>query len=259
LRIARIIALSSMLVAVSAGNASALELRFVHAVPGGGEATLRAGNKAIGGPVSFGGVTGYTRVGEGRVELALSPAGGGKSLAKATETLRGGRMTVVATKQGQKVMLRVLPDGRGSSGRARVRAMNAAPELGTTEVRLDGRALASDLSPGQAGDYSAVDPGTYRLAAMRPSGTGDALASKPGVSLAAGTSTTAFIVGSGGEPTRIVVASDGAVTPKSAPGTGLGGLSGGTAWASALAAALGAGALGGAAYLLATRRRRHGA
>jgi hypothetical protein len=248
-----------MLVGVSAGNASALELRFVHAVPGGGEAALSAGKTAIGGPVSFGGVTDYTRVGEGRVELVLRPAGGGKTLAKAAETLRGGRMTVVATRQGEQVMLRVLPDGRGTSGRAKVRAMNAAPELGTTEVKLDGRQLAGDLPPGQAGDYSTIEPGSYRFAAMRPGGGGGALASKSGVSLAAGTSTTAFVVGSGGEPTRIVVASDGAVTPKAAPATGLGGLSGGTAWASALAAGLGAGALGGAAYLLAGRRRRHGA
>src|SRR5215208_5537353 len=123
-RIARIILLSAMLVAVSAGNASALELRFVHAVPGGGEATLSAGKTAIGGPVSFGGVTDYTRVREGRVELVLRSAGGGKTLAKAGETLRGGRMTVVATSQGEKAMLRVLPDGRGTSGRAKVRAMN---------------------------------------------------------------------------------------------------------------------------------------
>src|SRR5947207_8784933 len=99
LRIASIMALTSMLVGVSAGNASALELRFVHAVPGSGEASLSAGKTSIGGPVAFGGATDYTRVGEGRVELVLRPAGGGKPLAKAAETLRGGRMTVVATKR----------------------------------------------------------------------------------------------------------------------------------------------------------------
>jgi uncharacterized protein DUF4397 len=258
LKIASIIALSSMLVAVSAGNAWALELRFVHAVPGGGEATLRAGKTEVGGPVPFGGVTSYAGVGEGRVQLVLRPASGGKPLARAAETLRGGRMTVVATRQGKQVKLRVLPDGRGSAGRARVRAMNAAPELGSAQVQLDGRPVGSDLPPGQASDYSTVDPGTYKLEAVRPGGEGGALASRSGVNLAAGTSTTAFVVGSGGEPTRIVVASDGAVTPRRAPGTGFGGLAGGTAWAAALAAALGAGVLGGAAYLLATRRR-HGA
>jgi hypothetical protein len=258
-KIASIMALSSMLVGISAGNAWALELRLVHAVPGGGQATLSAGKTEIGSPVSFGEVTRYTRVPEGRVELVLRPATGGKPLVKAAETLRGGRMTVVATRDGQRVMLRVLPDGRASGGSARVRAMNAAPELGATQVDVDGRPVARDLPPGQASDYTTVDPGTYRLEAARPGGGGGALASRSGVSLAAGTSTTAFVVGSGGEPTRVVVASDATVTPRQAPGTGLGGLAGGTAWGAALAAALGAGVLGGAAYLLATRRRRHGA
>src|SRR3954462_3802993 len=105
LRIARIIALSSMLVGLSAGNASALELRFVHAVPGGGEATLSAGKTEIGGPVAFGGVTGYTRVGEGRVQLALRPAGGGKPLAKAAETLRGGGPDGGGSQKREKGML----------------------------------------------------------------------------------------------------------------------------------------------------------
>jgi uncharacterized protein DUF4397 len=258
-RIASIIALSSMLMGLSAGNAWALELRLVHAVPGGGQATLSAGKTAIGDPVSFGEVTRYTRVDEGRVMLLLRPANGGKPLAKAAETLRGGRMTVVATLEGKRVTLRVLPDGRAAAGSARVRAMNAAPELGATQIDIDGRPVARDLAPLQASDYSKVDPGTYRLEAARPGGGGGALASRSGVSLAAGTSTTAFVVGSGGEPTRIVVASDRTVTPRQAPGTGLGGLAGGTAWGAALAAALGAGVLGGAAYLLATRRRRHGA
>jgi hypothetical protein len=258
LRIASIIAVSSMLVGISAGNASALELRFVHAVPGGGQASLNAGKTSIGGPVSFGGITDYTRVAGGRVELVLSPAGGGRPLAKAGETLRGGRMTVVATRQGKRVVLRVLQDGRASGGRARIRAMNAAPELGNTQVALDGRPVARELTPGEASDYTPVDPGTYRIQATRPSGGGGALASRPGVSLAAGTSTTAFVVGSGGERTRILVASDATVTPRQAPGTGLGGLAGGSAWAAAIAAALAAGALGGTAYVLASPRRRHG-
>ena len=259
LRLALIVSLTSMLVGVSATNAWALELRFVHAVPGAGAASLSASGTSVGGPVSFGGVTGYTEVRSGSQKLELRPARGGKALATADESLGDGRYTVVASGKGGGVSLRVYRDGKAKSGKAQVRAVNAAVELGSTELALDGKPVAEDLSPGKASSWATVDPGTYKLEAMRPSGKGGALASRSGVSLAAGTSTTALVVGSGGQATRIVLASDSAVTPSKAPGTGLGGLSGGTPWAAALAAALFAGALGGAAYTLASRRRRHGA
>jgi hypothetical protein len=193
------------------------------------------------------------------VELVLRPASGGPPLDRVAQTLTGGRMTVVATQRGKGVALRVLPDGQASGGRVRVRAMNAAPELARTEVRLGRRLVARHLVPGQASNYSMVPPGTYSLKAARPGGDGGALALRSRVSLAAGTSDTAFVVGTAGEPTRFVVAPDAAVTPKHPPGTGLGGLADGTPWAMALAAAVGAGMLGGLAYLLASWRRRHAA
>jgi hypothetical protein len=259
LRLALMLSLTSMLVGVSATNAWALELRFVHAVPGAGAASLSASGTSVGDPVSFGGVTSYTDVRSGSQKLELTPAGGGKALATANESLGDGRYTVVASGAGGRVDLHVYRDGEAKSGKAQVRAINAAMELGNTEVALDRRAMAGNLAPGKASPWSTVDPGTYQVEAMRPSGKGGALASRSGVSLAAGTSTTALVVGSGGQPTRIVLASDSTVTPSEAPGTGLGGLSGGTPWAAALAAALLAGALGGAAYTLASRGRRHGA
>ena len=45
--------------------------------------------------------------------------------------------------------------------------------------------------------------------------------------LSAGTATTALIVGSRGEPTRIVTISDGTAAPEGAPATGFGGLASG--------------------------------
>jgi hypothetical protein len=99
-----------------------------------------------------------------------------------------------------------------------------------------------------------LEPGTYKLEAMRPSGKGGALATKSGVNLEAGTSATAVIAGSGGKPTTIIVASEGAVAPTHAPKTGLGGLDGGPPWLTALLAALAAGVVGGGAYRLAARR-----
>ena len=76
------------------------------------------------------------------------------------------------------------------------------------------------------------------------------------MSFAAGTSSTAYAVGSGGERARFVVVQDAVDAPAGGPATGLGGLSGeDTPWLAALLAALAAGALGGLAYTRAARRR----
>ena len=76
---------------------------------------------------------------------------------------------------------------------------------------------------------------------------------KASVEVVAGTSSTAVVVGSGGEPTKIVLAPDGASGPAAGPDTGLGGLEDGPPWALALLVGAMAGALGGGAWLLARR------
>ena len=245
---------ATMLLAVSASNAWALGLRLVHAVPGAGSARLSAGN-ASGGPVGFGGVSSEIKAPAGRVTLRLLGASGNQTLASATKTLKDGRYTVVATKSGEKVSLLVFRDRGAKKGLAGLRVIHAAPELGNADVTADGKPVAQALAFEDASGYSDLEPGSYRLEAMRPSGKGGALATKSGVNLEAGTSATAVLAGSGGQPTTILVASDGAVAPPKAPKTGLGGLSGDTPWPAALLAALAAGSIGGLGYRLAARRR----
>ena len=135
-----------------------------------------------------------------------------------------------------------------------MRAIHAAGELGEGDVQLDGQTLASALPPGEASEYLTVDPGSYNMSVTRPDGGGSPLAESQ-VSLAAGTSSTAIVVGSGGQPVEIVVAEDDVAAPSQGPATGLGGLDDdGPPWAAVLLAALCAGALGGGAYRLARRR-----
>ena len=244
----------TMLIAVSASNAWALGVRLVHAVPGAGSARLSAGSAST-GPVGFGQVSDEIRAPDGKVALRLLGAAGNKTLARATKTLRAGRYTVVATKSGDNVSLLVFRD-RGAKKRvAELRVIHAASELGNASVTADGKPVAKALAFEDASGYTQLEPGSYRLQATRPSGTGGALASKSGVNLEAGTSDTAVLAGSGGQPTTFVVASDAAVAPPKAPKTGLGGLSGQTPWLAALLAAMAAGVLGGAGYRLALRRR----
>jgi len=228
-------------------------LRFVHAVPGAGVASLTADGAAVGGPAAFATATSYASVPDGQTSLRVTGPGG-KVLARARESLSGGRFTAVATRSNGKVVLRVFRDGRARAGRARMRALNVAPELGRVDVALGERTLARGLNPGDAGGYVTADPGTYELKAARRGSRGAPLASRPNVNAVAGTASTALLVGSGGEPTRIVVVQDAVATPAAAPATGLGGRDGGPSWALALAAALAAGALGGAGYAAARRR-----
>ena len=244
----------TMLIAVSASNAWALEVRLVHAVPGSGSARLSAGNAST-GPVGFGGVSSEVKAPDGKLTLRLLGAEGNQTLARANKTLRGGRYTVVATKSGDNAALLVFRDQGAKKGRAGLRVIHAAPELGNADLTADGKPVAKALGFEDASPYKELEPGSYKLEATRPSGNGGALASKSGVNLEAGTSATAVLAGSGGRPTTIVVASDAAVAPPKAPKTGLGGLAGDTPWIAALLAALAAGAVGGAGYRVALRRR----
>jgi uncharacterized protein DUF4397 len=245
----------SMLVAPAAAQAKGAQLRFVHAASGAGPAVLEVDGKKVGSAVAFGEVGEYVQAPDGRVELSVVPAAGGKPLGSGTGELGPGRHTAVAWLRNGKFELSVIDDAAASAGRARLRAVHAAGELGRATVQLDGGTLGNALSPGDATPYEAVEPGTYELKVARASGGGAPLATKNGVRLAAGTSSTAFVLGSGGEPVRIVLAADATASPARAPATGLGGLGGGTPWLALVLAALAAGGLGGGAYRLLTRSR----
>ena len=181
----------------------------------------------------------------GKVALTLSAAG--KEVAAAKKTLAdGGAYTIVADKgAGSSIAFRVYRSGRAAPGRARLRAVHAAPEV---DMRLGGRRWGA-VTFGQDTGYKEVEPGSYDLAARKPGG-GSALLEQKGLNAAAGTSMTAYAVGSAGERTRFVTVQDSVAAPSGAPDTGLGGMagSGDTPWLTALLAALAAGALGGVLY-----------
>ena len=255
MRVAAVVILVfSMLMAPAAAGA-ATQVRFVHAVPGASEAVLSVDGDPAGSAVSYAEAGAYSDAPGGRVRLEVRPSGGGDAVAERSASLGPGRNTVVAWPRGERVQLSVYDDGRAEGGTARLRAIHTAGELGRAALRLDGRTLGA-LIPGQASSYKAVEPGAYTLRVTRTGDRGGApLATRPGVQLVAGTSSTAFIVGSGGEPVRVITAADASAAPEEGPGTGLGGLEGGVPWLAALLAGLAAGALGGGAYLRAARGR----
>ena len=246
----------SMLVAPAAtAQAKGAQLRFVHAASGAGPALLAIDGKRVGSAVAFGEVGSYVSSPSGRVELSVVPEGGGKALGSGSGEVGPGRHTAVAWLRNGKFELSVIDDAAAVAGKARLRAVHAAGELGRASVELDGRSLGEALSPGDATPYESLEPGSYELKVVRAGGGGSPLVTKPGLRLAAGTSSTAFVLGGGGKPVRIVLASDATASPSQAPATGLGGLGDGTPWLAIVLAALAAGGLGGGAYRLLARGR----
>ena len=255
-----VIATVTILLLASAGRAAAAtKVNFVHAVPGAGDATLKvsggSGPAASLSGVGFGEASEYSSGPSGSVTITLTV--GGKQAARATEDFadRAGYTVIAEPGSGGKVSLMAYRAGKAEAGAARLRAAHAAAELPEADFMAGDRKLGT-LKRGSTGDYVSLDPGTYTVTARRP-GSSDAVVEQSGVNVAAGTASTAYAVGSGGERARFVVVQDAVDAPQGGPATGLGGIAGddGAPWLAALLAALAAGALGGAAYTRTARRR----
>ena len=127
--------------------------------------------------------------------------------------------------KGGKVVLMSYEAGKASAGSARVRGAHGAAELPKADFKVGDETLGTPEPAARTGDYATVEPGSYAVMATRP-GSDDAVISQDGVNFAAGTASTAYAVGSGGERARFVVVQDGVDAPEGGPATGLGGLSG---------------------------------
>jgi hypothetical protein len=250
-----------MLLAGPAASASGdAKVRFVHAIPDAEglrvEATAGGITQRLGRGLGFGEIGRYEDVPADEVNFELLEANG-RPVTGARERLRNrSHYTIVAMRDKR---LLVLPDGRAEGGTARVRVVQAAPELGAVDVSVGDERVAEGVGFGDVSDYTAVGPGAYALNVTRPGG-GSPIAARGAVPLTAGTSSTAFVLGTAGEPVEVAVAGDRTAAPRGAPATGLGGLADDD---SHLLLALLAGflaALGGAAaYLALSARARRGA
>jgi hypothetical protein len=200
------------------------KVRFVQTVPGSGTLQLQATeggiDQMIGRPLAYGKIGSYEDVPAGEVEFDLLQ-GNGRPISSTREQVRnGGRYTVVAMRDRNPV---VLEDGAGDGGSSRLRVVQAASELGNVDVRLGDDVVAEGVGFGDVAPYTTVAPGAYALQVTSPK-DGSMISSRGAVTLTAGTSSTAFVIGTGGEPVETIVAPDRAAAPRGAPATGLGGL-----------------------------------
>jgi len=184
-------------------------VRFVHAVPGAGAADLtieQDGDRVRVGDATFGRYTKVRPLQAGPLRWSLSS--GGDELASGDATLRDGRYTAVAVPRGSGLALRLFRDAsRAPRDRARVRVVHAAPELGTPDLRVDGKRVVSKLAFGKATPYLTLSPGAHDLEAVR-SGTTEPILSATGIRFRGSTTTSAVAVGTRGEPARVVTITD---------------------------------------------------
>jgi len=249
----------AMLVAsptASADQGERASVRFLHAVPGAGQATLEAGGAST-DRTAFAQVSDEVRVDAGRTKLVAEGAAG-TEVETTVDLARGASYTVIAIPEDDRAeatpRLRVLRDGEARGGTVRARAIHASPELGSATLLVDGEPLVEDMGYGETSDYGSLQPGSHTFAVRNPRSGDRILSEKAEVS--AGSSWTVAVVGSRGQPVDVVMVEEAGAAPRTAPDTGLGGLADENApWVPALLAAAIAGILGAGAHLVARRRR----
>jgi LysM repeat protein len=193
-------------------------VRFIHAVPGAGAATVEvegaSGTTKL-GTVAFAQSTPWHSIRSGSFHWLL--VGGGKTLAQGTSTVGNGAYDIVALAQGPGVSLGIYKARGGEPGTSLVRVIHAAPELGSPELELDSRIVAAHVNFTQATPYLTVSPGLHSLSAMRPGDTAP-LVSLKGVRFVPGVAYSAIVVGSRGQMVRVVTVTDrGAPLTRPAP------------------------------------------
>ena len=228
------------------------QVRFLHAVAGAGPASLLVEKGGPRLPSAFAKPSGYQvfRPGQARLRLILN----GQSSPVATETVRlgPGRHTVVAVGGDNGVDLLVYRTTASQPGKATLRAIHAAAEVGKADVRVDGKVVRQRRRPRRRHRLPARAPRPPLRGRHAPRRRGRAARRGQGARPWPAPPPAAFVVGSAGMPAQIVLTNDGTAGPVTAPATGLGGATSGGGWLLILGSSL----IGGIARRRLLRARR---
>ena len=177
-------------------------VRVVHAIPGGGNVDVFAGDTRAFDNLAFKAVTPYRELDGQRYTFHLRAAGQNQTepLASNTEGLDDGDYyTVFAVPgDGDVATLRVVQDdhSRPADGKARVRVVHASRDAGEVDLYAAGRddSLFDGIDFRSVTDYDEIDPVAGALE-LRPEGESTVALSVPDVRLDAGKSYTIVVVG----------------------------------------------------------------
>ena len=182
-------------------------VRFVHAVPGAGTATVKVdtgGGYVDLGSIGFAHSTGWRSIRSGRFRWEIEK--GGKSLADGTSSVGHGAYDMILLSKSAGVALGVYRATAGRPGTSLLRVIHAAPELGSPEVTLDRRSAVKRLRYTQATPYLPVTPGVHSLGAMRPGDSTPLVSGAP--KLLPGVAYSAIVAGTRGQRVRVIMLVD---------------------------------------------------
>ena len=201
-------------------------LRLVHASPdaAGFDVYLDGAKVEALTGISYGTVSGYLEVPGGSRTVTIFENGADPSTASplvATDLTfePGSTYTVAASNLAAKLRLDLFKDEPSPvTDKAEVRYVDLSADAGSLDIAPDGKpATVSKLGYAKASPYVAVDAGSPDLE-VRQAGKKKVLLQLDPISLAAGTSSTVFVMGSateasGAQPLSIVVTVDATASP----------------------------------------------
>ncbi len=185
-----------------AANRDKALVRVVHAMPAQPAVDAFAGDSRTFSNVTYKTVTPYAELTDDRQRLTLKPAGQPGSLAENSENFAGGKhytlVAVPTSAQDPKPELKVLADDLTppSSGKARVRVINASPDVGEIDVYTMNNAekLFGGVNFKSEAGYSEIAP-TTTVVELRPEGKKQPLLMMPQFSFEPGKTYTIVVMG----------------------------------------------------------------
>jgi hypothetical protein len=177
-------------------------VRVLHASPDAPPVDVYAGDAELLSDVPFGVISEYLEVpaGDHRIQVFAAgsdPAAGG-AVIDATLTLAAGSMTTVAaTNDVASIEAQVIPDAPAPvADQAQIRVVHLSADAPAVDVAPDGaEPIVTDLAYPDATDYLTVPAGEYDLE-VRPTGSTDVALQLDPLTLDAGSSYSAFAIGS---------------------------------------------------------------
>lgn len=190
-------------------------VRVIHASEDAPAVDVYVDGKPVFEGASFQSATDYVSVAPGDRKIQVFPAsagGEGEPVLENTLTIGSGKdYSVVALGKLSDLSLLVLEDEKGSTEKAGIRAVHASPDAPAVDIAVKGGdPIISDLSFGNASDYTMVDSGSYDLE-IRPAGSSKSVLDIPNIPVESGQNYTAIAVGflEGDPGLNVVLVKDG--------------------------------------------------
>ena len=180
-------------------DATKAQVRMVNASAGYKELDLRVQDQVRQGGVVYGAAEGYIEIDPGKAASTISSAGSATPLLSFTPSLSEKKHYTLLAYGAAGALRQVLLDentGAPDTGRALLRVVNAAPDAAAVDIYLSGSndlltdvvAVQTGVAYGQAGVFTTLNSGTWRLRITAAGSKTDVRLDAPALALPVNTS-----------------------------------------------------------------------